>query len=136
MEKASSKKSLSRNTSSTNRNHTSSINIKLSHNNPDISQVDHFKIPLKTIFKDKCEPYLRAPQKKYSVKLPSNEKENHRRKEHYEVGLRPFQETNRYLETERAPKEHSHSKRHHERSLSKQFLKLKSDQHLDSKLRT
>jgi hypothetical protein len=117
VEKNSSKKSLSKGLTA-NKSHTSSINIKLSQ---DLTTIDNMKIPLKNIFKEKCEPYLHnlskqpqinnylLSQKKHSVKLQSNEKENMgKRKEHkenYEIGLvRPFQETNRYLETERINK--------------------------------
>lgn len=107
VEKNSSKKSLTR----VNKSHTSSINIKLNQE----STIDHMKIPLKNIFRDKYEmrtdqknSYLAGPAKKYSVKLQSNEKENHHRKKEshpYDVTIfRPFQDTNRYLETERLPK--------------------------------
>jgi hypothetical protein len=100
VEKTASKKSLSR----ANKSHTSSINIKLSQETP----IDHIKIPMKNIFREKMElqsghkpGQQQSGQKKYSVKLQSNEKENHaRRKEHnpYDVTIfRPFQETNRYL---------------------------------------
>lgn len=54
----------------------------------DLSTLDNMRIPLKSIFKDKCDPYMQTgvkqpqinnylpAQKKYSVKLQSNEKEN------------------------------------------------------------
>lgn len=112
VEKNSSKKSLSKGLTAS-KSHTSSINIKLSQ---DLSTLENIKMPMKSIFKERCEPYLQTvtkqaqmggyghSHKKHSVKLQSNEKENmgKRRdvKESYEVGLvRPFQETNRYLET-------------------------------------
>lgn len=105
VEKNSSKKSLSR----VNKSHTSSINIKLN------QETEQMKIPLKSIFREKYEmrtdqksSYLAGTAKKYSVKLQSNEKENHNRKKEahpYDVTIfRPFQDTNRYLETERLPK--------------------------------
>jgi len=68
-------------------------------------------MPLRTIVKEKCESTIHqlkpnssqmiSHQKKYSVKLQSNEKENiGRKKEAYDMTIvRPFQETNRYLET-------------------------------------
>ena len=123
-----------------NKSHTSSINIKLSQ---DLTALENMRIPLKSIFKDKCESYLQAggkqPQinnylqahKKYSVKLQSNEKENMGKKkearENFEVGLvKPFQETNRYLETERMSKDYS---KNGERSISKsKGLKIRNDQ--------
>jgi hypothetical protein len=57
----------------------------------------------------KYQLHPHSHQKKYSVKLQSNEKENNvRRKDPqpYDVTIfRPFQENNRYLETERLQKE-------------------------------
>lgn len=113
VEKNSSKKSLSK-APSVNKSHTNSINIKLSQD----SCIEQIKIPLKTIFKDKTEatitknyhPQAQSHHKKYSVKLQSDEKENLVRKKEnppYDVTIfRPFQETNRYLETERVPKDY------------------------------
>ena len=99
-------------------------------------------LPLKTIFKDKTEAILAKPyqplqysqQKKHSVKLQSNEKENHCRKKinlPYDITIfRPFQETNRYLETERIPKEAKST------TPAKQNLKLRSEYPDQKQMRT
>jgi len=119
VEKNFSKKSLGKGIS-VNKSHTSSINIKLTQ--------DCCPEPLKTIFKDKTEvslsrhyqplqpsqqPLQQSQQKKHSVKLQEHEKENPaRRKDNlpYDVTIfRPFQETNRYLETERIQKDYKNS---------------------------
>lgn len=104
VEKKSSKKSLGKGMTA-NKSHTSSINLKFSQ---DIG-IDQVKIPLKSIAKDNYEliyskqyqPMLQSQQKKYSVKLQSNEKENIDRKvanHHYDHhNFMPLQETNRYL---------------------------------------
>lgn len=76
-EKNCSKRSLGRGLS-INKSHTSSINIKLTQDTP----IDQIKLPLKSIFREKgdiclASKYQLAPQshqKKYSVKLQSNEK--------------------------------------------------------------
>jgi len=107
VEKQGSKKSLSR----INKSHTSSINIKLIQDTP----VEHIKLPIKGLIKDKNEmqsnsklSHQQSQNKKYSVKLQSNEKENKARRADpnpYDVTIfRPFQESNRYLETERLSK--------------------------------
>lgn len=102
------------------------------------------KIPLKNIFRDKYEmrtdmksSYLAGPAKKYSVKLQSNEKQNHHRKKEahpYDVTIfRPFQETNRYLETERTPKQY---KAQQERTPTKPALRLRTDHQDNKQIRT
>ena len=135
----SSKKSLSRHPSQHHRNHTSSINIKLSQPN-DLSHLEHLKLPLKTILRDKQESQNRMPSKKYSGKGSSiyQDKENPVKRSvlQDQLMMKPFQDSNRYLETERVSKEHSNYK-HHERSLSKQMLKIKPDHAYEQhKLRT
>lgn len=72
VEKNSSKKSLGR---SINKSHTSSINIKLTQE----PTVEHIKVPLKNLLKEKTEIYpqhkpihQQSQHKKYSVKLQSN----------------------------------------------------------------
>ena len=78
-----------------------------------------------------------SQQKRHSVKLPSNEKENRAKKrdQHlYDVTIfRPFQETNRYLETERLPKDY---KPHHERTPTKPALRLRTDHSNLKQIRT
>lgn len=129
MEQSGSKRSLSRAMPS-NKSHTSSINIKLMQEEPNRHN--------RTIFRERGEQpqnlQMQGFSKKYSVKLQSNEKENHSRRREtplkYEGTLRPFQETNRYLETDRLKDPNTH-----QRSLSKNnHLKLKTD--YDHKLRT
>lgn len=139
VEKNSSKKSLSK-APSVNKSHANSINLKLAHD----ACIEHIKIPLRTIFKDKTEsnlnkvyhPQPHSHHKKYSVKLQSDDKENlGRKKDHpYDVTIfRPFQETNRYLETERIPKDYKIS---NERTPVKQALRLRTDYQNEKQLRT
>lgn len=121
---------------SINKSHTSSINIKLSQE----ATADHIRIPLKHMMREKGESgqlgkvnQPMSQHKKYSVKLQSNEKENHARRrdqQPYDVTIfRPFQDTNRYLETERLPKDY---KPQQERTPTKQPLRLRTD-HQDQK---
>lgn len=99
---------------------------------------------MRSIFKDKSEVSVggkaglqASQQKRHSVKLQSNEKENRAKKrdQHpYDVTIfRPFQETNRYLETERLPKDY---KPHHDRTPTKPALRLRTDHSNLKQIRT